>query len=130
MSTVYSCKECNADLNLRSDYLFPPDFYFEAGNKGTSSFSAIDSSRFRFEKEDKIAPFFETLNYWGIQRKRTKIMCASCGHLVGHIYDDGPPALQGTGQMHMGPSQVVPRAPRYRFKDKALALSTSYNPRF
>ncbi|KAI4325793.1 hypothetical protein MLD38_031160 [Melastoma candidum] len=130
MSTVYHCKECNADLNLRSDFLFPPDFYFEAGNKGTTSFSAIDPSRFWFEKEDKIAPFSETLNYWGIQRKRTKIVCASCGLLVGHIYDDGPPAIQGTGQIHMGPSQVLPRAPRYRFKDKALTLSTSYNPRF
>lgn len=104
--------------------MFPPDFYFEAGNKGTISFAAVDADKFRFEKEDKIMPFFETLNYWGIQRKRTKIKCNSCGHLVGYIYDDGPPLTGGIGQYGFGPSQVVPRAPRYRFKTKTLLISS------
>ncbi|KAL0550605.1 hypothetical protein IC582_015127 [Cucumis melo] len=91
MASIYSCSECGTNLNLNSSHLFPPDFYFEAGNKGTLSFSFIDSTKFRLEKEDKLRPFFETLNYWGIQRKRTKLKCTSCGHLVGYIYDDGPP---------------------------------------
>ncbi|KAL0294184.1 UNVERIFIED_CONTAM: hypothetical protein Sangu_2520700 [Sesamum angustifolium] len=85
MATVYCCRECGTNLNLHGGHLFPPDFYFEAGNKNTLSFSSVDSSKFRFEKEDKIRPFFETVNYWGIQRKRTKIKCNSCGKLVGYI---------------------------------------------
>ncbi|XP_057828052.1 uncharacterized protein At4g08330, chloroplastic [Cryptomeria japonica] len=119
-SISYSCAECDSPLNLSSSNLYPQDFYFEAGNKGTLSFSAIDLTKFRLEQEDKIKPFFETLNYWGLQRKRTKLKCASCGKLLGYIYDDGPPATNGIGQFGMGPSQVVPRFPRYRFKIKAL----------
>ncbi|XP_058098670.1 uncharacterized protein LOC131243368 [Magnolia sinica] len=121
---AYSCKECGADLNLNSAHLFPPDFYFEAGNKGTLSFSHMDQSKVRLEKEDKIKPFFETINYWGIQRKRTQIKCNSCGHLLGYIYDDGPPLTNSPGQFHLGPSQVIPRAPRYRFKTKAIDISS------
>ncbi|KAL3655256.1 hypothetical protein CASFOL_001042 [Castilleja foliolosa] len=124
MTTIYCCRECGDNLNLNAAHLFEPDFYFEAGNKGTLSFSAVDSSKFRFEKEDKIRPFFETVNYWGIQRKRTKIMCNSCGKLVGYIYDDGPPLTDSIGQFGFGPSQVVPRNPRYRFKIKALSVSS------
>ncbi|KAL4186608.1 hypothetical protein AMTRI_Chr09g14930 [Amborella trichopoda] len=122
--SFYSCKECGASVNLNSNNLFPPDAYFEAGNKGTLSFSSIDTSKFKLEQEDKIMPFFETLNYWGIQRKRTKIKCLACGKLVGHIYDDGPPLTNSTGQFGMGPSQVIPRLPRYRFKTKALKLES------
>ncbi|KAL5985774.1 hypothetical protein ACLOJK_027761 [Asimina triloba] len=123
-TVAHLCKEWGADLNLNPAHLFPPDFYFEAGNKGTLSFSAVDHSKFRLEKEDKIMPFFETINYWGIQRKRTKIKCTNCGRLVGHIYDDGPPMTDSPGQFHMGPSQVIPRAPRYRFKTKAILISS------
>ncbi|XP_059623410.1 uncharacterized protein At4g08330, chloroplastic [Cornus florida] len=124
MASIYTCTECGTNLNLHSNHLFPPDFYFEAGNKGTLSFSLIDTTKFRFEKEDKIRPFFETLNYWGIQRKRTKIMCNSCNRLVGYVYDDGPPLTNSPGQYHFGPSQVIPRAPRYRFKTKSLRISS------
>ncbi|MCE0482558.1 hypothetical protein HAX54_041417 [Datura stramonium] len=112
MASIYCCKECGTNFNLHTTYLYPPDFYFEAGNKGTLSFSAIDSSKFKFKKEDKIRPFFETLDYWGIQRKRTKMMCMNCGKLVGYVYDDGPPMTDSPGQFHFGPSQVIPRAAR------------------
>lgn len=124
MASIYCCTECGSNLNLHSNHLFPPDFYFEAGNKGTLSFALIDASKFRFKKEDKIRPFFETLDYWGIQRKRTKILCNSCGRLLGYVYDDGPPQTDGPGQFHFGPSQVIPRAPRYRFKTKALRITS------
>ncbi|KAL3525221.1 hypothetical protein ACH5RR_013593 [Cinchona calisaya] len=124
MASIYGCKECGANLNLHTIHLYPPDFYFEAGNKGTLSFSIIDSSKFSFKKENKFVPFFETLNYWGIQRNRTKINCNSCGKLVGYVYDDGPPMTDSPGQLHMGPSQVIPRAPRYRFKNKALTITS------
>lgn len=124
MASIYWCNECGTNLNLNTGHLFPADFYFEAGNKGTLSFAMIDTEKFKFEKEDKIRPFFETMNYWGIQRKRTKIKCSNCGDLVGHVYDDGPPMTDSTGQFHMGPSQVIPRAPRYRMKVKALRITT------
>ncbi|CAL9052785.1 unnamed protein product [Musa banksii] len=123
MATVYRCAGCGADLNLSAAHLYPADAYFEAGNKGTLSFSWIDDARFRFAKEDRIMPFFETVNYWGIQRRRTRILCDACGRLLGHIYDDGPPMMRGHGQFGFGPSQAIPRAPRYRFKIKALNIS-------
>ncbi|EPS60793.1 hypothetical protein M569_14005, partial [Genlisea aurea] len=113
----YGCKECGGDLNLRPAYLFPPDFYFEAGNKKSVSFSSVDFSRFRLEKEDRFRPFFETVNYWGIQRKRVRIKCGNCGKLLGYVYDDGPPLIHSIGH---GPGQAIPRNPRYRFKIKAL----------
>ncbi|KAM0970188.1 hypothetical protein EV2_018771 [Malus domestica] len=75
-STIYTCTECRANLNLTAANLYPPDFFFEAGNKGTVSFAAVDATKFRFDKEDKIRP------------------------------------------------QVVPRAARYRFKTKALRVSS------
>ncbi|KAL6514348.1 hypothetical protein OROHE_019107 [Orobanche hederae] len=124
MESIYNCRECGANLNLNGEHLFPSDFYFEAGNKNTLSFSAVDSSKFLFEKEDKIRPFLETVNYWGIQRKRVRIKCSSCGKLVGYVYDDGPPSTNTIGQFGFGPSQVVPRYPRYRFKNKALSISS------
>ncbi|KAK7840807.1 uncharacterized protein CFP56_016278 [Quercus suber] len=125
MASIYSCTECGTNLNLSSAHLYPSDFYFEAGNKGTLSFSWVDSSKFRFEKEDKIRPFFETLNYWGIQRKRTKIICNSCGRVVGHVYDDGPPMTDSPGQFHMGPSQTkidigtASKLDEWKFEDSA-----------
>ncbi|KAK2656915.1 hypothetical protein Ddye_009967 [Dipteronia dyeriana] len=112
MASIYSCAECGTNLNLNTVHLYPADFYFEAGNKGTVSFSAMDATKFRFEKEDKFRPFFETIDYWGIQRNRTKIKCNGCGRLVGHVYDDGPPLTESPGQFHFGPSQVIPRASR------------------
>ncbi|ESR38599.1 hypothetical protein CICLE_v10026501mg [Citrus x clementina] len=124
MASIYSCKECGTNLNLNTSHLYPATVYFPAGNKGTLSFAMIDSTKFRLEKEDKIRPFFETLDYWGIQRKRTKIKCNNCGALLGYIYDDGPPAVDTPGQFHFGPSQVIPRYPRYRLKTKALRIST------
>ncbi|KAJ6929760.1 hypothetical protein NC652_013596 [Populus alba x Populus x berolinensis] len=114
MASIYTCIECGTNLNLNTAHLYPQDFYFEAGNKGTLSFSSIDSTKFRFEKEDKIRPFFETVNYWGIQRKRTKIKCNNCGCLVGYIYDDGQPSTISPGQFGLGPSQAIPRAPRLK----------------
>ncbi|KAG8095876.1 hypothetical protein GUJ93_ZPchr0013g37694 [Zizania palustris] len=118
-----SAAACGADLNLSATQLYPEGVYFEAGNKGTLSFSWVNESRLRFAAEDKIRPFFETLNYWGIQRKRTRISCDACGRLLGYVYDDGPPAMQGTGQFGMGPSQVIPRQPRYRIKTKAVTMA-------
>ncbi|KAL5706301.1 hypothetical protein ACHQM5_024489 [Ranunculus cassubicifolius] len=124
MASIYSCKECGANLNLHTVHLYPSDFIFDAGNKGTLSFSSVDETKLRFEEEDKIKPFFETINYWGIQRKRIKIKCNGCSNLIGYVYDDGVPLMDTPGQLHMGPSQVIPRAPRYRFKIKALSITT------
>ncbi|THU65731.1 hypothetical protein C4D60_Mb05t06730 [Musa balbisiana] len=123
MGTVYRCAGCGADLNLSAAHLYPADAHFEAGNKGTFSFSWVDDARLQFAKEDRIKPFFETPNYWGIQRKRTRLLCDTCGHLLGHVYDDGPPTIHGHGQFGFGHSHTVPRAPRYRFKIKALNIS-------
>jgi hypothetical protein len=122
-ATTYACAACGADLNLSAAHLYPAGCYFEAGNKGTLSFSWVDESRLRFASEDRIRPFFETLDYWGIHRKRTRISCDACGRLLGHVYDDGPPVIEGTGQFGMGPSQVIPRRPRYRFKIKAVTTA-------
>lgn len=125
MASIYSCSDCGSNLNLKTTHLYPADFFFEAGNKGTLSFALIDDTKFSFEKEDKVRPFFETRNYWGIQRNRTKIKCNSCGFHLGFIYDDGPPLTERPGRAFpFGTSQAIPRAPRYRFKTKALRISS------
>ncbi|XP_020093267.1 uncharacterized protein At4g08330, chloroplastic [Ananas comosus] len=123
MASLYRCGECGAELNLSGAHLYPPGTYFEAGDKGTLSFSWIDESKFRFARESRFVPFFETVNYWGVHRNRTRILCDACGRLLGHVYDDGPPLMQGHGQLGFGPSQAIPRRPRYRFKIKALNAS-------
>lgn len=123
---VSSCRGCGESLNLNSSNLYPPDFYFEAGNKGTLSFDSIDESKFQQQREKKFMPFFETRDYWGIERTRTKLLCKSCGALVGYIYDDGPPVNNNLGQHFMGPSQVVPRYKRYRMKIKSLQQETQF----
>ncbi|EFJ10045.1 hypothetical protein SELMODRAFT_229401 [Selaginella moellendorffii] len=121
---VFSCVCCGALLNLDPSNVYPADTYFEAGNKGTISFTAIDDTKFRQERDKRIFPFFETIDHWGIQRDRIKLLCISCGKLVGYIYKDGPAITDNpTGQYGFGPSQVVPRLPRYRLKIKALHQS-------
>lgn len=52
------------------------------------------------------------------------MMCMNCGKLVGYVYDDGAPMTDSPGQFHFGPSQVIPRAPRYRIKNKALNITS------
>ncbi|KAG5012690.1 hypothetical protein JHK86_024951 [Glycine max] len=73
---------CGSNLNLNSVYVYPPDFYFEADNKGSILFSIVDATKFKFVKEDKICTFFEIVNYRGIQRKRTKITCNTCACIL------------------------------------------------
>ncbi|XP_054810871.1 uncharacterized protein LOC129312339 [Prosopis cineraria] len=124
MASIYSCSECDSNLNLNSAYLFPPDFHFEARNKGITSFFVVDATKFRFKQEDKIRSFFETISYWEIRRKKAMIKCSSCGCLVGYVYDDGPPLTDSPGQFHMVPSQVTSRSPICRFKTKALQITS------
>lgn len=126
MAITYNCKECGADLKLSSERLYPSGVYFEAGDKNTLSFFWIDGDRFKFDKEDKIRPFFETLDCWGLHRNRTKISCRNCGFLLGHIYDDGPPLTDA--HYPFGPSQVIPRNPRFRFFTTALISSSNTHP--
>ncbi|CAN6680538.1 unnamed protein product [Malus baccata var. baccata] len=120
-STIYTCAECRANLNLTAANLYPPDFFFDAGNKGTVSFAAVDATKFMFDKEDKIRPFFGTRNYWGSVVDQVQWLREI---FLGYVYDDGPLMTDSPGQFHMGPSQVVPRAARYRFKTKALRVSS------
>ncbi|KAI6671550.1 hypothetical protein NL676_006435 [Syzygium grande] len=53
MASIYTCKECGPNLHLSTLHLYPPDFCFEAENEDPLSFSSLDASKFRFEKEDK-----------------------------------------------------------------------------
>lgn len=120
---LYSCKGCNRCLNLSDEYLFPPNAYFDAGNKGTLSFSAVDKTDFRQKEDNSCFPFFETLDSWGLQRHRTKLTCAACGKRLGYIYYDGPYAEGGIGQYGLGHTQMIPRHPRYRLKREAMRIS-------
>ncbi|XP_039012365.1 uncharacterized protein LOC120141618 [Hibiscus syriacus] len=101
MASIYSCRECGTDLNLRTTH-YSLRLLLRGGKQGTLSFAMVDETKFNFEKEDKLRPFFETIDYWGIQRNRTKIKYNGCGKLVGHIYDDGLPLTDSPGQWHLG----------------------------
>ena len=118
-----SCKGCNRCLNLNDEFLYPPNAYFDAGNKGSVSFSAVDKSDYREKEQVKCFPFFETLDSWGIQRRRTKLICAACGKLLGYIYNDGPADAPGIGRNGFGHTQMIPRHPRYRMKKESLRIS-------
>ncbi|KAL2636345.1 hypothetical protein R1flu_007824 [Riccia fluitans] len=50
---AYSCKQCGVYLNVSSNMLYPPDTYFQAGNRGTLSFMEVDMSKFRKQKENR-----------------------------------------------------------------------------
>jgi hypothetical protein len=118
---LYCCGRCGASLNVSSNDLYPPDTHFEAGNRGTLSFMEVDMSKFRKQKEKKwrsCFPFFDSLDYWGIHRRRTQLRCVSCNTLLGYIYYDMP-RRQGR-YSSWGPSQSVPKGERYRLKIKAL----------
>ncbi|XP_024401642.1 uncharacterized protein [Physcomitrium patens] len=119
---IYYCRGCNRCLNLSDEFLYPPKTYFEAGNKGTVSFSAVDKTDFRQKEQNKCFPFFETLDYWGFRRRRTKLTCGACGKHLGYIYYDVP-AEPEIGQGGFGHSQMVPRHPRYRMKREAIRIS-------
>jgi peptide methionine sulfoxide reductase MsrB len=119
---IYYCKGCNRCLNLDDEFLYSKNQYFDAGHKGTLSFSEVDKSDFRQKEQVKCFPFFETLNYWGIQRRRTKLMCAACGKSLGFIYKDGPPVDPTIGQFGFGATQMIPRLQRYRLKRDALRI--------
>eukprot|EP00850_Spirogloea_muscicola_P003008 SM000012S25270 [mRNA] locus=s12:6458:13160:+ [translate_table: standard] len=86
----YSCTACGADLALDPADIFPADMPFDGGNKGTLSFSKVDSSRF-------------------LQANQ-----------VGNICYDGPALNGGHGQLGLGTSQVLHRFSRYRIKLKAV----------
>ena len=118
-----SCRGCNRCLNLDDEFLYPSNTYFAAGNKGTVSFFAVDKTDFRQKEQDKCFPFFETLDYWGFRRRRTKLTCAACGKRLGYIYYDGPSTEPGNGQGEFGHSQVIPRRLRYRMKREAIRIS-------
>uniref|UniRef100_A0A453J3Z3 Uncharacterized protein n=1 Tax=Aegilops tauschii subsp. strangulata TaxID=200361 RepID=A0A453J3Z3_AEGTS len=47
-AAAYGCAACGADLNLSASNLYPAGTYFEAGNKGTLSFSWVVPRRPRY----------------------------------------------------------------------------------
>ncbi|KAG6550639.1 hypothetical protein Mapa_007736 [Marchantia paleacea] len=120
---TYCCRQCGVYLNVSSNMLYPHDTYFQAGNRGTLSFMEIDMSKFRQQDENRCFPFFDSLDSWGIQRKRTRLRCALCNTLVGYIYYDMPKRAGDTG---LGPSHAVPRGQRYRLKIKSLQEAPLY----
>lgn len=124
--TSYYCKGCNRCLNLSDEFLYPPNTYFDAGNKGTLSFSTVDKAEFCQKEQAQCFPFFETLDYWGLQRRRTKLTCAGCGERLGYIYYDGPYMDGGIGQAGFGHTQMTPRLPWYRLKRQTLLVSSAY----
>jgi hypothetical protein len=127
---MYCCGKCGASLNVSSNDLYPPDTYFEAGNRGTLSFMEVDMSKFRKQKEKKwrsCFPFFDSLDSWGIHRRRTQLRCISCNMLLGYIYYDMP---RRQGHSGLGPSQAVPRGERYRLKIKALQESPIFHQKW
>ncbi|GFY88057.1 hypothetical protein Acr_05g0016960 [Actinidia rufa] len=86
MASIYSCTECGSNLNLYTVYLFA-GFLLRSRQQGHTLVRRRRLHQVQVrEREQKIRPFFETLDYWGIQRKRTKIKCHSCGRLVGYVY--------------------------------------------
>eukprot|EP00899_Mesostigma_viride_P009396 jgi/Mesvir1/18458/Mv14313-RA.1 len=128
---AYRCARCKLVLPLDPDKQYDPDTYFESGNKNSVSFWSTNVKDFIVKEESKFGPFFETVDYWGIHRRRTALYCRGCHARLGYIMEDGPPMSLGDGQgAHgFGPSQLTPRQPRYRMIASAISSTAPlYKP--
>ncbi|KAL8244213.1 hypothetical protein R6Q59_010471 [Mikania micrantha] len=61
MASIYTCNSCGTNFNLHAPNLFPPDFYFEAGNKGTLSFATSIPPSSDSLKKTRSSPFSKPL---------------------------------------------------------------------
>lgn len=84
----YSCGSCGYPLNLTSSNRITSGIgaeYRKSIKKGFISFRSIDLSRFTQVDEINCLP-----NFWGRYRSKSKLLCRSCGVLIGYGYGDSP----------------------------------------
>ncbi|KAL7081844.1 hypothetical protein ACP275_14G064000 [Erythranthe tilingii] len=82
----YSCGSCGYALNLTSSNRATSSIgskYSKSINKGSISFLSIDPSRFTQVDEVNCLPIT-----WGRYRSKSKLLCRSCGVLIGYGYGD------------------------------------------
>lgn len=53
-------------------------------------FLDIDESRFKQVEEVKCGPYYDGKESWGINRLRTKLLCAQCNAVIGYCYETYP----------------------------------------
>ena len=94
---VFRCAGCGAEL-------FASEHKFESGTGWPSFDRAVTDGRV-LERKDRL---------FGAASRRTEILCASCGGLLGHVFPDGPtgdgPAVLPSAPCRSSSSRRVPSA--------------------
>eukprot|EP00249_Psilotum_nudum_P009495 c21972_g2_i1 orf=416-712(+) len=88
---LYSCGACGYPLNLSSSHRAISVFdasYPKLIKKGAISFLFIDETRFKQVDEFKCHPYFQNYASWGFHQLRTKLLCGSCGTVIGHSHEE------------------------------------------
>ncbi|CAI9266674.1 unnamed protein product [Lactuca saligna] len=88
---TYRCGSCGYDLNLSSSARNTATIgskYGKSIKTGKISFFSIDESRFTQVEEFKCVPYFISKHFWGLFRRKTKLMCRKCNNHIGNAYDD------------------------------------------
>jgi len=123
---TYACAKCGAaPLFAETDRMDEKD-RLAAGiktNKGRMAFQSAMESVVE-KRSDKWMPFFESLDSWGLSKKRYKVFCPN-RHLLGYRFEDGPRLPMDPHATKPGPwgeSSAVPvkHRARYDVDEKAL----------
>ncbi|CAM6113117.1 unnamed protein product [Calypogeia fissa] len=123
---MYCCKKCGVGLNITSNDLYPPDTYFEAGNRGTLSFMEVDMSKFGKQKEKKgtLASLF--LIHWIRGEFIGRQPSFGAFHVTCYWVSSTMTCPGEVGIPGFGHSQVVPRGEELAFENEGLARGPSF----
>lgn len=124
-----SCGYCGYALNLSSSTRNTANIGSKYGKqirKGVISFFAIDESRFTQTDEVSCMPYFHSRRFWGLFRKRTRLICRKCGGRIGNAYEDEDSTLyDGSDDLHMSSEGYsMSSGKKYVIKINALQPST------
>lgn len=71
-------------------------------------------------------PYFHSRRFWGLFRKRTRLICRKCGGRIGNAYEDEDSTLyDGSDDLHMSSEGYsMSSGKKYVIKINALQPST------
>eukprot|EP00250_Pteridium_aquilinum_P006024 c16017_g1_i2 orf=410-829(+) len=117
---LYSCGACGYHLNLSSSQRMISSVNSKSLRKGSISFLTIDGSRFKQLDEFKCAPYVHADGSMGLHKLRTKLLCGSCGKVIGHSHHGDKVSCEQIVGSDSSSGSGTPNLKRYCVKIKAL----------